>query len=102
MINPTMILAIAAVVGPVLAWGLTTVKADWIDIPFAVAAAKEESVKACNGRVLAIQTEMQNKTTELTQRAEAAERAMAPTPAEAAELQDLCDRSASCRSRRKK
>lgn len=99
--NPTMILAILAVLGPVASWGLTSLKADFIDIPAAVGAAERKSATACDGRVLAIQTELNNKAVDLQRRAEAAERAMAPTPAEAAELQDLCNRSASCRSRKK-
>ncbi len=99
--NLNTILLIAAIAGPVASWALTSLKADWFDIPAAVASAKVDAKATCDARVTAIQTELNNKAADAIRRAEEAERSIAPTPAEAAELADLCNASASCRDRKK-
>lgn len=105
--NPTLILAIVAVVGPVASWGLTSLSAKWeLDAAVAIERGKTQSAldgerATCNAKITQIQTDLNNKAAAAVRRAEEAERNLAPTPAEAAELQDICNRSASCRSRKK-
>lgn len=107
MLNPTLILALLAVVGPVASWGLTTLNAMWErEAVVAIERGKTQAAvdgerATCNATITKIQTDLNNKAAEALRRAEAAERAMAPTPAEAAELQDTCNRSSSCRDRKK-
>jgi hypothetical protein len=100
MINPTTILVLLALAGPVASWGLTSLNAKW-EREAAVSVARGEEQTACKSQVTAIQTKLNNAAAENVRLAEEAARALAPTPAEAAELQDLCNSAASCRDRKK-
>jgi len=97
----TTVLALIALLGPLATWGATELKSRWIDIPTAVASAKSEERVACSGRMTEMQTKLNNDAAEKVRAAEEAARTLAATPAEAAELADLCNRSASCRDRKK-
>jgi len=100
-----IILIAVAVAAPFLTWGLSDLKAKWIDIPAAERTAADKATQAaasaCNGRIAAIQRQLDEKAAEARRLADEAERAVGPTPVEKAELQDLCNRSASCRERLK-
>lgn len=101
----TAILAIVAIIGPIAAWQLTDLKHRWIDTPSAVAAAirktADESAQECRAKVAKIQTDLEEASREARRLAEEAEQSVGPTPVDKAELQDLCNRSASCRDRQK-
>ena len=103
--SPTVILIIVALVGPFASWGLTSLKAAW-DQSDAVAAAVETTEAreraTCSAQVTAIQTSLNNKLVEAQRLASQADREHNETPIEAAALRDLCNASASCRSRTKK
>lgn len=98
-----------AIVGPLASWGLTDLKAKWIDIPNIRAAATREATdaehqrgqQACDARVAVIQQELSEAAARARRLAEEAEISIGPTPVEKAELQHLCNQSASCRSREK-
>lgn len=100
-----IILIAVSVAAPFLTWGLSDLKAKWIDIPNARAAAVRETTddlnKEFNKRLAAIQQQLAEKAAEARRLAEEAERNIGPTPVEKAELQILCDKSASCRERSK-
>lgn len=92
-----------AIVGPLLGWGLTDLKHKWVDTPNAVAAAVRQTADAsaqeCRAKVAKIQTDLEEANREARRLAEEAEQSVGPTPVEKAALQDLCNKSASCRDR---
>jgi hypothetical protein len=102
-----IILIVVAVAAPFLTWGLSDLKAKWIDIPAARTEAAREATKAehergvdaCNKRVAVIQQELSEAAARARQLAEEAEQSVGPTPVEKAALSDLCSKSASCRDR---
>lgn len=100
-----LILALVAVLGPLATWGLTSVKSGFDQraaVTVAVAAAEARERSACQAQVSDIQTRLNNANAEAQRLAAEADRDHQPTPIEAAELRDLCNASASCRSRQKK
>ena len=99
-----LILALVAVLGPLATWGLTSVKAGFDQraaVLVAVTAAETRERSACQAQVSDIQTRLNNANAEAQRLAAEADREHKPTPVEAAELTDLCNASASCRSRKK-
>lgn len=102
--NWGVIIAIGwGVLAPLATWGLTEGKYRLIEMPAARSAAAieatEAATKACNKRIGEIEQQLAAKAAEARRLAEEAERSIGPTPVEKAELQLLCQKSASCRER---
>lgn len=96
----TLALLAWAVAGPLLTYGWTALAA-YLEKREAVSKAQAAAKSACDARVTEIQTQLNNAVVENQRLAAEAEASVAPTPADMAERQALCNRSASCRSRNK-
>lgn len=89
-----------AFAGPIATYAWTSLAA-FIDKRAAVAEArKEEKDVAYKQRIADLEVMETDKQRKIAEAREEAMR-LTPTPDDAAELQKLCDRSASCRDRRK-
>lgn len=105
--NVSTILLVVALAGPVVTWALTEVK-NWTAVQEAVAVERANRTSAvaaernaCETRVSGIQSRLNNAVEENRRLADEAAQGLAPTPVEAAELQDLCNASASCLERKR-
>lgn len=96
----TMILAVWALAGPLLAAGGTYV---WqrLELTQAVEDERAAGVIVCNARVVTIEKAHNDAVAARAAEAKAAADAITPTPEGKAELAELCKKSASCRSQRK-
>jgi len=89
-----IILALCAGLGPLVTYGLTSVKSSW-DIAAAVRDARADERKI-------MQAEQSRLAVEMMRAADAAELTVTPTPDAPDQIRKLCDKSASCRDRAKK
>lgn len=103
-----IILIAVAVAAPFLTWGLSDLKAKWIDIPAAersaadkaTAAEHDRGVNACNARVEGIRQQIADASEEARKLAEEAEASMQATPEEKAARQAMCNADSMCRARK--
>jgi hypothetical protein len=99
MVPLTGWLAIAALVGPMLTYGAMSVKSK-VEVYRAVQLERTASAALCESKIKSVAAEVNTKSDATIAAAEAAERAVSPTPPNKAELLALCKASASCRERK--
>lgn len=71
-----------------------------IQMAAAVASAKDEGVRVCNGRIAELGLKSREEAARRAEEGRKAADAVSPTPADKAALQAICARSASCIERR--
>ena len=94
---------IGALAGAAVSGGVTYVSMlarEEIVVRGAVAVERDKGIIACNLRVGEIETAHNKAVSDAVEEARRAAREVAPTPEARAELVALCNRSASCRSRK--